>query len=184
MDLTRLSARFPPHPFSVLLGLSLFATLVGARHGLGTVYDALRDNGLPIGLLPAGVTDFAIDERGRFRVRLDQACNAKFESELHYDRNISGVLSYGRISDLAGVEAQELFLWFPVKSIHVDVPSSGRIYFDVGVVFKQFSLSLFDTPPDCVAVFSPDPQLVSVSKRKNGILRHQVPGVDTGRADV
>ena len=42
-------------------------------------------------------------------------------------------------------------MWFPVKNIRVDVPSSGLIYFDVGgVVFKQFSLSLFETPPDCV----------------------------------
>uniref|UniRef100_A0A7N1A4B5 Uncharacterized protein n=1 Tax=Kalanchoe fedtschenkoi TaxID=63787 RepID=A0A7N1A4B5_KALFE len=143
MEPARFSARFPPHPICVLLGLTLLSTLVDARLGLDTVYDVLKANGLPIGLLPKGVHDFTIDdESGWFRVRLDQACNAKFESEVHYDRNISGVLSYGRISNITGVEAQELFLWFPVKSIHVDIPSSGLIYFDVSVVFKQFSLSL------------------------------------------
>ncbi|CAH2046434.1 unnamed protein product [Thlaspi arvense] len=35
--------------------------------------------------------------------------------------------------------------------IRVDMPSSGLIYFDVGVVRKQYSLSLFETPRDCVA---------------------------------
>ncbi|KAL6209042.1 hypothetical protein ACLB2K_019985 [Fragaria x ananassa] len=116
-----------------------------------SVYEVLRAHGLPMGLLPKGVTKFEIDEGGRFQVHLDQACNAKFESELHYDRNVSGTLSYGRIGALSGISAQELFLWFPVKGIRVDVPSSGIIYFDVGVVYKQFSLSLFETPPDCTA---------------------------------
>lgn len=94
---------------------------------------------------------FKIDDDGKFQVLLDQPCNAKFESELHYEKNISGTLSYGKISNFTGVQAQELFLWFPVNSIHVDVPSSGVIYFDVGVVFKRFSLSLFESPPDCVS---------------------------------
>ncbi|KAK8346611.1 hypothetical protein V6Z11_A07G229600 [Gossypium hirsutum] len=41
---------------------------------------------------------------------------------------------------------------FEVKGIWVDVPSSGVIYFDVGVVSKQFSLSWFETPRDCMAI--------------------------------
>ncbi|OMP10062.1 hypothetical protein COLO4_04880 [Corchorus olitorius] len=105
-----------------------------------------------MGLLPKGITQFDYDDTGRFEVHLDQACNAKFESELRYDRNVSGTLTYGEIGELSGISAQELFLWFPVKGIRVDVPSSGLIYFDVGVVFKQFSLSLFETPRDCIAV--------------------------------
>lgn len=105
-----------------------------------------------MGLLPKGVKNFTLDDSGRFEVYLDQACNAKFENELHYERNISGNLTYGQIGELQGISAQDLFLWFPVKGIRVDVPSSGLIYFDVGVVFKQFSLSSFETPRDCTAV--------------------------------
>lgn len=30
----------------------------------------------------------------------------------------------------------------------MDILSSGLIYFDVGVVYKQLSLSLFENPPD------------------------------------
>ncbi|KAG2669741.1 hypothetical protein I3760_14G047500 [Carya illinoinensis] len=117
-----------------------------------TIYEVLREHGLPMGLLPKGVREFDIDETGRFHAHFDQACNAQFESQLHYDRNVSGTLSYGQIGALSGISAQELFLWFPVKGIRVDIPSSGLIYFDVGVVDKQFSLSLFETPPDCMAM--------------------------------
>ncbi|KAL9999350.1 hypothetical protein Hdeb2414_s0488g00904341 [Helianthus debilis subsp. tardiflorus] len=88
---------------------------------------------------------------GRFQVFLDEACNAKFEDELHYDQNVSGCLTFGRINDLSGISAKDLFLWFLVKEIWVDIPSSGLIYFDVGVVSKQFSLSSFETPRACVA---------------------------------
>lgn len=121
-----------------------------------SIYGILGKHGLPMGLLPKGITKFTVDAAGRFEVHLDQACNAKFESELHYDRNVTGTLRYGQIGDLSGISAQELFLWFPVKGIRVDIPSSGVIYFDVGVVYKQFSLSLFETPRDCTAGLSLD----------------------------
>lgn len=120
-----------------------------------SIYDVLSKHGLPKGLLPKGVTDYEIDEAsGRFMVFLDRECNAKFENQLHYETNVSGTLSYGQIGALSGISAQDLFLWFPVKGIRVDIPSSGIIYFDVGVVFKQFSQSLFETPPECVALQS------------------------------
>ncbi|KAL3725040.1 hypothetical protein ACJRO7_030107 [Eucalyptus globulus] len=147
-----------------------------------SIYQVLKSHGLPMGLLPKGVTSFRIDPDGQFEVYLDRACNAKFESELHYDRNVSGTLSYGQIGALSGISAQELFLWFPVKGIRVDIPSSGLIYFDVGVVSKQFSLSLFETPPDCTAARAEemggfrDGELIAeaVSEGQSGKLRYQL----------
>lgn len=135
-----------------ILFSALFITISAFAELPTSIYDVLSSHGLPIGLLPKGVTQFSLDEKGRFEVYLDQACNAKFENEVHYERNVSGTLSYGQIGALSGISAQELFLWFPVKGIRVDIPSSGLIYFDVGVIDKQFSLSLFETPPDCMAV--------------------------------
>ncbi|GAA0157758.1 hypothetical protein LIER_14953 [Lithospermum erythrorhizon] len=117
-----------------------------------TIYEVLQEHGLPMGLLPKGVKNFAFDANGKFEVHLDQPCNAKFENEIHYDMNVSGVLRFGQIDGLSGIAAQDLFLWFNVKEIRVDVPSSGLIYFDVGVVSKQFSLSSFETPRDCIGV--------------------------------
>jgi hypothetical protein len=124
-----------------------------------SIYEILEAHGLPMGLLPKGVKEFDIDETGRFQVHLDQACSANFKSSLHYDRNVSGTLTFGQIGSLSGILSQELFLWFPVKAIRVDIPSSGLIYFDVGVVYKQFSLSLFETPPDCLAARTVEPEV-------------------------
>ncbi|KAL3616298.1 hypothetical protein CASFOL_039688 [Castilleja foliolosa] len=123
-----------------------------------SIYDVLNTHGLPMGLFPKGVRNFSYDNSGKFEVHLDRACNAKFENELHYDTNVSGTIRYGRINDLSGITAQDLFLWFPVIEIRVDIPSSGLIYFDVGVVSKQFSLSSFETPRDCLVVPGSDRQ--------------------------
>lgn len=115
-------------------------------------YDVLSSNGLPIGLFPNSISSFSVDpETGVFRLLLQapSPCDTVFETRLRYESDVTGRLSYGRISNLTGVSAQELFLWLPVKGIQVDIPSSGLIYFDVEVVSKQFSLSLFETPKDC-----------------------------------
>ncbi|XP_038990999.1 uncharacterized protein LOC120114034 [Hibiscus syriacus] len=140
-----------PSDFSTMfLHFVFFVMVVNGEQD--TIYGILKAHGLPKGLLPKGITRFDFDDTGRFEVHLDQPCKTKFESEMHYDRNVSGTLSYGQIGELSGISAQELFLWFPVKGIRVDYPNSGLIYFDVGVVFKQFPLSLFESPRDCLAV--------------------------------
>ncbi|KAF8082068.1 hypothetical protein N665_0850s0019 [Sinapis alba] len=121
--------------------------------GEETIYEILQANGLPLGIFPKGVKDFRFNgETGRFLVYLNHSCDARYETELHYGVNITGTVGYGEMSELSGILAKDLFLWFPVKGIRVDVPGSGLIVFDVGVVRKQYSLSLFETPRDCVAV--------------------------------
>ncbi|KZV52791.1 hypothetical protein F511_33243 [Dorcoceras hygrometricum] len=132
---------------------SSILTAKSASNGSETsIYEVLNLYGLPMGLLPKGISNFSFEDSGKFEVHLDQACCAKFESELLYDMNVAGTLSYGKINELSGISAQDLFLWFSVIGIWVDVPSSGLIYFDVGVVSKQFSLSSFETPRDCLPV--------------------------------
>ncbi|KAG6528763.1 hypothetical protein ZIOFF_010948 [Zingiber officinale] len=118
----------------------------------GSAYEVLRSHGLPIGLLPKGVRDFAVDDDGRFEAQLEAPCVAKFESEMRYNASVAGTISSGQIAGLSGVAAQDLFLWFPVRAIRLDNQTSGIIHFDVGVVDKRFPLSLFESPPDC----SPD----------------------------
>ncbi|PIA29869.1 hypothetical protein AQUCO_05800148v1 [Aquilegia coerulea] len=158
-----------------------------------SIYEVLQSHGLPIGIIPKGVKEFSLDDKGRFEVHLDQACDAKFENTVHYDRNVTGVLSYGQIQGLSGISAQELFLWFPVKGIRVDIPSSGIIYFDVGVIYKRFSLSLFETPPECKISdhdklfkdFEEGQALAtSVSKSLPGKLRYELDQDYTKRAEA
>ncbi|ESQ49288.1 hypothetical protein EUTSA_v10021662mg [Eutrema salsugineum] len=143
-----------------MLRIAILCVVIAAGISISTattenesIYEILKENGLPLGIFPKGVKEFNFDgETGRFSVYLNHSCDAKYETELHYDANITGTIGFAQIGDLSGISAQELFLWFPVKGIRVDVPSSGLIYFDVGVVRKQYSLSLFETPRDCVAV--------------------------------
>jgi len=114
-------------------------------------HEVLRAHGLPRGLLPAGIAAFSHDPgTGRFEAVLEAPCTARTEVGLRYNVTVAGEISYGRIAQLSGVDAQDLFLWFAVRSIRVDVPSTGIIYFDVGVVFKHFPLSFFDAPPPCL----------------------------------
>ncbi|XP_059298651.1 uncharacterized protein LOC132051533 [Lycium ferocissimum] len=141
--------------FTIMFTLTLFFTNIPFSISITTnkitsIYDVLNSHGLPVGLLPNGITNFSMDpSSGRFEAHLPQSCAAQFETHLRYDSTVCGILNYGQISNISGVTAQELFLWFAVKGIRVDIPSSGLIYFDVGVVSKQFSLSFFETPRDC-----------------------------------
>ncbi|OIV98785.1 hypothetical protein TanjilG_21807 [Lupinus angustifolius] len=109
----------------------LFSVAVASFSSNFTIYDHLRQQGLPVGLLPKGITKYSVNSgSGEFLVLMEEPCNAKFENEVHYETNITGTLKYGSIAGLSGVSAQELFLWFPVKEIRVDLPSSGLIHFD------------------------------------------------------
>lgn len=141
---------------ALLCLLSMVLSMAASDSPSSSVYDVLKSHGLPTGLLPKGVTNFTLDSTGKFKVHLDRACNAIFENELHYDMNISGILGYGKIDGLLGISAKDLFLWLPVVAIRVDIPSSGVIYFNVSVVSKQFSLSSFETPRDCLVAPSRD----------------------------
>ncbi|KAJ4798443.1 hypothetical protein LUZ62_049689 [Rhynchospora pubera] len=154
---------------SLLALLSL--SLAQKPHGAATsAYDALQSHGLPRGLLPCGITSFTVNaSTARFEATLDSPCTAKFESDVvHYNTSISGTLSYGEIASLSGVSAQELFLWFPVLGIKVDVSSSRLVYFDVGVVYKMLPLSLFESPPLC----TPDDSSPSISTFDLGDAKH------------
>ncbi|RWW13697.1 hypothetical protein BHE74_00059547 [Ensete ventricosum] len=132
----------------LLFSFFFFGAAVTAASG-GSAYEVLRSHGLPIGLLPKGVREFYVDGEGRFEARLYAPCTAKFESEVRYNASIVGTISPGQIAGLSGVAAQDLFLWFPVRAIRLDEQTSGVIHFDVGVVDKRFTLSLFEFPPDC-----------------------------------
>ncbi|XP_027087177.2 uncharacterized protein [Coffea arabica] len=143
--------------YSIPISTTIQSPTLGPRstdfNTVSSIHDVLKSHSLPIGLFPKSISEFAFDQvSGRFELHVtDSPCDAKFETQVRYEWNVSGTISYGRIQEISGLSAQELFLWLPVKGIQVDIPSSGLIYFDVGVVSKQFSLSFFETPRDCSA---------------------------------
>ncbi|KAG2333804.1 hypothetical protein Bca52824_004984 [Brassica carinata] len=146
--------------FITIIIIALFSSSLTSSLPDPSFYDYLRES----------VTNFSIDVKtGRFTVALPVPCDAKFENQFHFDYNISGVLSDGRIGNLSGVTQKELFLWFAVKGIHVDPVSSGLIHFDVGVADKQLSLSLFESPRDCTAAAEVEHRSVDLSKPRDDL---------------
>ncbi|KAF8370238.1 hypothetical protein HHK36_002046 [Tetracentron sinense] len=129
------------------LGFLMFVVLPLAHSD--SIHDLLRSKGLPAGLLPKDVKSYTLDENGRLEVLLDRPCLTKFENRVYFETIVRANISYGELIGVEGLSQEELFLWLPVKDIIVDDPSSGLILFDIGVVHKQLSLSLFEDPPDC-----------------------------------
>ncbi|XP_077220619.1 uncharacterized protein LOC143854504 [Tasmannia lanceolata] len=143
---------FPPLLSPVFLGLGFLLFLLSTILPIvksHSIHDVLQSNGLPPGLLPKAVKSFTLDENGSLEVFLEGPCLTKFENRVFFESVIRGNLSYGELTGLVGLTQEELFLWLPVKDIIVNDPSSGLILFDIGVVHKEFSLSLFEDPPDC-----------------------------------
>ncbi|XP_066313155.1 uncharacterized protein At5g01610-like [Miscanthus floridulus] len=151
----------------------------GATAAAEAANEVLRAHQLPGGLLPAGITAFRYDAAtGRFEAQLEAPCTARFEVGLRYNATVAGVISPGQIAAISGVAAQDLFMWFPVHDIKVDIPSSGVIYFNVGVVKKHLPLAVFDAPPAC----TPDPLLLrTVPQRLEDVGED---GLATGAAAV
>ncbi|KAK9170536.1 hypothetical protein Syun_002676 [Stephania yunnanensis] len=125
-----------------------------------TVHDVLAEHGLPPGLLPDSVKSYSLTEEGQFVVDLENTCYVQFEYLVYYDRRITGVLKYGSITELKGIEVKRFFLWLNVDEIRVDLPPSDSIYFKVGWINKKLDVKQFESLHSCgdgVAVASPPP---------------------------
>ncbi|KAJ9153355.1 hypothetical protein P3X46_026803 [Hevea brasiliensis] len=133
---------------SVLLFLSLSELSFSVRDPV-SVYEILPKYGLPSGLLPDSVTNYSLSDDGRFIVLLEKPCYIQFDYLVYYDKQISGKLNYGSITDLKGIEVQRFFLWFSVDEIKVDLPPSDSIYFQVGIINKKLDVDQFKTVHSC-----------------------------------
>uniref|UniRef100_A0A7N0VKL1 Uncharacterized protein n=1 Tax=Kalanchoe fedtschenkoi TaxID=63787 RepID=A0A7N0VKL1_KALFE len=115
-----------------------------------TVYDILPLFGLPSGLLPASVQSYSFNpDDGRFVVVLPKPCYIQFDYLVYYDVKITGVLKYGSITELQGIEVQRFWVWFDVDEIRVDLPPSNSIYFKVGVINKRLDVDQFQKVRSC-----------------------------------
>ncbi|XP_039010566.1 uncharacterized protein LOC120139405 [Hibiscus syriacus] len=114
-----------------------------------SIHDLLVSRGLPKGFLPKEVKSYTLSENGTLQVFLDEPCLTKYENRVFFDTVVTANLSYGSLIGVVGLSQEELFLWLPIKDIIVDDPISGLILFDIGVAYKQLSLSLFEEPTHC-----------------------------------
>ncbi|XP_020578488.1 uncharacterized protein LOC110023417 [Phalaenopsis equestris] len=121
-----------------------------------TVYELLPKYGLPPGLLPNTVTSFSLASNGEFEVNLAAECYVNFEYLVYYKPKITGVIRYGEIDDLKGIQVRRFFIWFDVDAIKVDLPPTNYIYFDVGLITKKLSVGQFKNVHSCQKGLSED----------------------------
>lgn len=158
-----------PFTFTVFCYLSLLLLLLSSPLSLSSsIHDLLRSKGLPAGLLPEEVKSFTFSENGRLEVFLDAPCLTQYENRVFFERVVTANLTYGSLIGVEGLQQEELFVWLPVKDIIVDDPTSGLILFDIGLAYKQLSLSLFEVPPHC----KPQGKLGSSLIKLSSILDH------------
>ncbi|KAG9131085.1 hypothetical protein Leryth_024689 [Lithospermum erythrorhizon] len=90
-----------------------------------SIYDILKENGLPGGLLPKDVIkSYTLSQNGVLEVLLVRPCFTKFDTNALQNAYII-----------------------------VDDPKSGLIVINIGLAHKQLSWSLFENPPDCKSDF-------------------------------
>ncbi|KAJ8499885.1 hypothetical protein OPV22_010437 [Ensete ventricosum] len=73
-----------------------------------TIYDLLPQYGLPPGIFPDTAKSFSVASNGRFVVDLYRPCYVDFEYLVYYASRVSGVLRYGAIDNLEGVQGESL----------------------------------------------------------------------------
>ncbi|OAY64078.1 hypothetical protein ACMD2_10954 [Ananas comosus] len=142
-------------PFLVLLLLLSAAASAPAAAAApppsngSTVYDLLPEFGLPPGLLPDSVTSFSLASDGSFVVDLAGPCYVDFEYLVYYEPRVTGVVKYGGIGSLKGIQVRRFLIWFDVDAIKVDLPPSDYIYFEVGWITRKLRVDQFETVHSC-----------------------------------
>ncbi|URD98008.1 hypothetical protein MUK42_29480 [Musa troglodytarum] len=147
---------FPNTPAFLLLLPLLF--LLSPASGAGspaslsngtTVYDLLPEYGLPPGILPDTVKSFSLASGGRFVTKLYGTCYVDFEYVVYYEPRVSGVVKYGAIDELQGVQIRRYLAWFNVDTIRLDPSSSDFIYFEGSWITLKLRIDQFQTVHSC-----------------------------------
>ncbi|CAN6303951.1 unnamed protein product [Urochloa humidicola] len=119
-------------------------------HKNATLAELLPQYGLPPGVFPATVTAFSLADNGSLAVDLAGPCYVHFEYLTYFEPRVTGVLRYGSLSDLQGVQVRRFLFWFNVIRIKVDLPPPPRyVYLDIGWITRKLSAADFQSPRSC-----------------------------------
>lgn len=100
----------------------------------------LREQGLPEGLLPRGLSSAEIADSGAFTVTLPKRVERTHGGyRVRFNKTIRGTARGGRVTGLKGVEAK-LLLWIPVGAISAD---GDELVFSVGPASHRLKRSDF-----------------------------------------
>ncbi|KAE8795650.1 hypothetical protein D1007_29545 [Hordeum vulgare] len=146
---------------TVLLVLAVAATAAPLAHAAcadgsdgamlhGVANDVLLEYGLPKGLLPDSVVSYTFDNAtGNFHIELANSCYVWFgDHYVYFDKNLSGTISHGEISNLSGIMAKKFFIWVSITSMVAHL-ERGMIEFHAGIITEDVPASLFQKIPVC-----------------------------------
>lgn len=115
-----------------------------------TLAELLPKYGLPPGIFPSTVTAFSLASNGSLTVDLAGPCYVHFEYLTYFDAHITGVLRYGSLSDLQGVQVRRFLIWYNVVRIKVDLPPPPRyVYIDIGWITRKLPADDFESLHAC-----------------------------------
>ncbi|KAI3706335.1 hypothetical protein L6452_23992 [Arctium lappa] len=115
-----------------------------------TIYEALEQFGLPVGLLPDSVTSYTYDPTdGSFVVELKKPCYIKFDYLVYFKTKITGKINYGVLSEIKGLQAQVFLFWLNIDEIRVDVPAASNVYLKLGSISQTLDIKQFQTIHPC-----------------------------------
>ncbi|CAD6206255.1 unnamed protein product [Miscanthus lutarioriparius] len=102
------------------------------------------------GHLPSTVTAFSLASNGSLTVDLAGPCYVHFEYLTYFEAHITGVLRYGSLSDLQGVQVRRFLIWYNVVRIKVDLPPPPRyVYIDIGWITRKLPADDFQSLHAC-----------------------------------
>ncbi|ONK74799.1 uncharacterized protein A4U43_C03F10260 [Asparagus officinalis] len=115
-----------------------------------TIHDLLPTYGLPPGLLPStAFKSYSLTTDNEFFIELASSCYVHFSSDLvYYGNKITGKLSYGRLTDITGVEARRFFIWVPITEMIVH-PADNTIEFHSGFLSEARPIAEFKEVHPC-----------------------------------
>ncbi|CAA7399274.1 unnamed protein product [Spirodela intermedia] len=139
----------------LLLGVLTLAAPLGATISTAagggankTAHELLPKFGLPRGLLPGNVVNYAMSKDGEVTVELSEPCYIQFSELAYYEKIITGRISYGLISGISGIQVRKFLLWVAITNIAVD-RENNSIQFNNGLLAEKHPSSEFDSVRPC-----------------------------------
>ncbi|KAK3149668.1 hypothetical protein QOZ80_3AG0220660 [Eleusine coracana subsp. coracana] len=119
-------------------------------HKNATLAELLPLYGLPQGIFPSTVTSFSLATNGSLVVDLAGPCYVHFEYLTYFEPRVTGVLRYGSLTDLSGVQVRRYLVWFNVIRVKVDLPPPPRyVYLDIGWITRKLPAADFQSIHAC-----------------------------------
>ena len=139
---------------SAMLPLLLLLAVAGPAAAKPTAYEALEALAafdFPPGIIPEGVVSYTLDNAtGDYQIELASSCYVWFgDHYVYFDKNLSGTISHGAITNRSGGMAKKRFLWGSITSMTAHL-ERGVIEFRAGFITEDVPASRFQEIPVCV----------------------------------